>query len=99
IRFEDGHNHMLNLAYNEARDWSYNRTLAKEETRPSTAQLDAGIFWSFNDRWAVFGRALMDVKDYRKADPVLGTLNEDKPYHPILESIAGFEYQNCCWRF
>lgn len=99
IRFEDGHNHMFNLAYNEARDWSYNGLLKKEETRPTTAQVDAGVFWSFNDRWAVFGRALVDVNEYRKADAALGTTNENKPYHPVLESIAGFEYQNCCWRF
>lgn len=98
IRFEDGHNHILSLAYNEERSWSYNRFYEREETKPITAQVDAGLFWSLNDRWAVFGRVLVDVRDYQKADVDLDIRNERKPYHPVLESIAGLEYQNCCWR-
>lgn len=108
LRFEDGKNHMFNLAYNEQRDWKYNTFKQQQETRPSTAQLDAGVFWSLNDRWAVFARALVDVKDYQKAytyfpngDPSntpQEVPSEAKPIHSVLESIAGIEYQNCCWR-
>ena len=90
IRFEDGNNHILNLAYNEERNWSYNRAMGIEETKPTVAQIDAGIFWSLNDRWAVYGRALVDVRRYED--------EEHQPYDSILESIVGIEYQNCCWR-
>lgn len=99
IRLEDGKNHIFSLAYNEERSWKYNSILEREETRPTTAQVDAGIFWALSERWAIFGRTLVDVKNYNKADKDLGIKNENKPYHPVLESLAGFEYQNCCWRF
>lgn len=108
LRFEDGNNHMLNLAYNEQRDWKYNPYKLKEETRAETAQLDIGVFWSLTDRWALYARTLIDVKNYEKAYTYFpdGDSNkaekerpsEKKPIHPVLESIAGIEYQNCCWR-
>lgn len=108
LRFEDGKNHMLNLAYNEQRDWKYNTRKLTEETRPSTAQVDIGAFWALSDRWALYARTLIDVKSYEKAYEYFPNGNpnstpleqraENKPIHPVLESIAGIEYQNCCWR-
>ncbi|MEC9409241.1 MAG: hypothetical protein VYD52_02170, partial [Pseudomonadota bacterium] len=35
-------------------------------------------------------RQLRDLKHYETG--------ERRPEDPVLESLAGFEYQNCCWR-
>jgi LPS-assembly protein len=56
----------------------------------STHQLDAGAFWALNDRWALVARQLRDLRKY--------DTDERKPVSPVLESIAGLEYQSCCWR-
>src|SRR5690606_13312378 len=53
----------------------------------------------FSDRWAFYARALIDLRDYDKADPVLGTAAEARPLSSMLESLTGLEYQTCCWRF
>jgi len=39
----------------------------------------------------VMGRILHDQNSYQQ--------NETRPASPTLEALAGFEYQNCCWRF
>ena len=85
IRFRDNENHMLSISstQNESRD-------PDSESSYNTHQVDASAFWAINDRWALFGRQLRDLKDYET--------NEPKPVDPVLESLAGFEYQNCCWR-
>jgi len=85
IRFSDELNHMLSLtsSQTETRD-------PDGESSYNTHQLDAGFFWALNDRWALFGRQLRDLKNYEDG--------ERRPEHPLLESLAGLEYQNCCWR-
>lgn len=85
VRFRDEANHMLSL--------SNTRTESRDpdtETSYNTHQLDASAFWSLNDRWALFARQLRDLKHYETG--------ERRPEDPVLESLAGFEYQNCCWR-
>ncbi len=93
-RFEDQRNHFLSLAVNKTQTFNY----AKDEVKVSTYQLDTGAFYAFNDSWALFGRLLYDLKKYQDADPALGIANEARPKSPILESLIGAEYQNCCWR-
>lgn len=95
IRYENQYNQMFNLARNTVR--TYNDR--KEEVKVDTDQADAGFFWSLNDRWAFYARALVDLRDYEKADPITGTPAEARPLSSMLESLAGFEYQTCCWRF
>ncbi|MAK91523.1 MAG: hypothetical protein CMI13_09855, partial [Oleibacter sp.] len=53
-------------------------------------QIDIGAFWALNDRWALVGRQLRDMRSYDS--------DERSPISPVLESLIGFEYQNCCWR-
>ncbi|MGB1092387.1 MAG: LPS-assembly protein LptD, partial [Oceanobacter sp.] len=67
--------------------------LQSDESSPQTYrhQLDTGLFWSIDDRWAISGRLLRDLKDYDE--------DERRPVNPVLEALAGVEYQNCCWRF
>lgn len=79
-------NHMLNLANNTTKSFN---TL-KDKADVISDQLDAGLFWALNDRWAVIGRVLYDNRDYEPT--------EKMPNSRILESLAGLEYQNCCWR-
>ncbi len=95
IRYENQRNQMFNLARNTVS--TYNDI--KEEVKIDTDQADAGFFWSLSDRWAFYARALVDLRDYEKADPILGTAAEARPLSSMLESLAGFEYQTCCWRF
>ena len=88
VRFEGLNNRFLNVATNTVQ--SYNNTTDKVLT--STKQLDAGFFWSLTDRWALVGRQLRDLRSYDSNS------TEKKPVSPVLESLAGLEYQNCCWR-
>ncbi len=88
MRFEGLNNRFLNVATNTVQ--SYNNTTDKVLT--STKQLDAGFFWSLTDRWALVGRQLRDLRSYDSNS------TEKKPVSPVLESLAGIEYQNCCWR-
>src|SRR5690554_7436373 len=72
IRYENQYNQMFNLARNTVR--TYNDR--KEEVKVDTDQADAGFFWSLNDRWAFYARALVDLRDYEKADPITGRSEE-----------------------
>lgn len=87
LSYENQYNQMFHLSQNIVKTYDEN----KEEPKVDTDQVDAGIFWSLSDRWAIFGRALVDLRDYEEADP--------RPRSSMLESLAGFEYQTCCWRF
>ncbi|ASP37405.1 hypothetical protein CHH28_01330 [Bacterioplanes sanyensis] len=86
LRFRGDGNRLFNLAWNTERDYHSEH----EYTVTQSRQLDAGVFWSVNDRWALVGRVLRDLKDYDD--------DELRPVNPVLEALAGVEYQNCCWR-
>ncbi|MCA6064235.1 LPS-assembly protein LptD [Thalassolituus marinus] len=86
VRYESTDNRFLNLATNTVQSWNS----GTEKVVTTTRQIDAGFFWSLNDRWAVVGRQLRDMLSYDS--------DEKRPVSPVLESLAGFEYQNCCWR-
>lgn len=85
IRYEHN-NRMLNLASNTVQTWNS----STNRVQTSTDQIDAGAFWTLNDRWALVARMLYDNRSY------LST--EKTPSSRVLESLAGLEYQNCCWR-
>jgi len=53
-------------------------------------QLDVGVFWALNDSWALIGSRKMDLWEYEEGDI--------EPVDPVIEALAGFEYQSCCWR-
>ena len=87
VRYESPNNQMFSIARNTVR--SFNDT--KDEVKVDTDQADAGFFWSLTDRWALYARGLVDLRDYEET--------EAKPVSSVLESLAGIEYQTCCWRF
>ncbi|WP_430461558.1 LPS-assembly protein LptD [Thalassolituus sp. LLYu03] len=86
VRFENSNNRFLNLSTNTVQIWNS----STETVDTTTRQLDAGFFWSLTDRWALVGRQLRDLRSY--------DADERRPLSPVLEALAGFEYQNCCWR-
>ncbi|QQD24920.1 LPS assembly protein LptD [Venatoribacter cucullus] len=85
LRFQHD-NRMLNLASNTTKQFN----ASKDETEVLSDQIDIGAFWSLNDRWALIARALYDNRPYEESPK--------QPRSRILESLAGVEYQNCCWR-
>ena len=85
-RYASDENRFFNLATNTTQYW--NNTDETVET--TTRQIDIGAFWALNDRWALVGRQLRDMRSYDS--------DERSPISPVLESLIGFEYQNCCWR-
>ena len=62
----------------------------RENKASSIRQLDIGVFWAINDSWALIGSRKKDLWNY-EADEI-------KPVDPVIEALAGFEYQSCCWR-
>ena len=64
VRYEHN-NRMVNLARNITKTWN----LAESRDEVSSDQIDAGLFWALNDRWAVIGRVLYDKRDYETNDP------------------------------
>lgn len=86
VRFESVENRFINASTNTTQ--TYNAT--SDSIDVQTKQLDWGFFWAINDRWALVGRQLRDLRSYKSG--------EKRPVHDVLESIAGIEYQNCCWR-
>ena len=62
----------------------------RENQASSIRQLDIGVFWAINDSWALIGSRKKDLWDYET--------DEVKPVDPVIEALAGFEYQSCCWR-
>lgn len=87
LRFETQQNRMLNIATNTVQE--YNETDDRFDI--TTKQLDWGFFWALNQSWGIVGRQLRDLRSYDS--------DEERPVSNVLESLAGFEYQNCCWRF
>lgn len=85
IRFSDNLNHMLSVSSTKLDNRNPDTGFSS-----NSHQLDFGAFWALNDRWAVFGRQLRDLRAYEP--------NEARPEDKVLESLAGLEYQNCCWR-
>ncbi|MCH2040852.1 MAG: LPS assembly protein LptD [Saccharospirillaceae bacterium] len=86
VRFEGVDNRFLSASTNAVQ--TYDAENDRFETK--TKQLDWGFFWSLNDRWALVGRQLRDLRSYKD--------EAKRPVSDVLESIAGLEYQNCCWR-
>ncbi|MDF1764234.1 MAG: LPS assembly protein LptD, partial [Oleibacter sp.] len=84
MRYSDDSNHMISFSRTSVE----NRELINNFT--SAQQSDISAFWAINDRWAVFGRQLRDLSSYDEG--------EAQPEEPVLESLAGVEYQSCCWR-
>jgi LPS-assembly protein len=62
----------------------------RENKASSIRQLDIGVFWALNDSWALIGSRKKDLWNYES--------DEIKPVDPVIEALAGFEYQSCCWR-
>lgn len=62
----------------------------RENKSESVRQLDIGVFWALNDSWALIGSRKKDLWHYES--------DELKPVDPVIEALAGFEYQSCCWR-
>lgn len=85
VRFRNELNRMLSISSTQ----TDNRD-PDSGTQYTTHQVDTGAFWSLTDRWAVFGRLLRDINAYEP--------DARRPESPILESLVGFEFQNCCWR-
>ena len=85
-RYNDSNNHMISLSSNKLQTIDSNSGNITTELH----QLDANAFWSLSDRWAVIGRVLLDQNHYES--------DVRSPESSVLEALAGFEYQNCCWR-
>lgn len=79
-------NRFFNLASNRIQTFDQ----STQQERVTSDQIDAGIFWSLTDSWAIFGRQLFDLQKYEDGQP--------QPIDDSLESMAGLEYQSCCWR-
>jgi len=85
-RFEGANNRFIDMSTNTVQNWNS----SEEKVATSTRQFDVGFFWALNDSWAIVGRQLRDTRSYNDG--------ERRPVSPVLEALAGFEYQNCCWR-
>ena len=79
----------FSIEYNDKLNHMANISL-RENTSESIRQLDLGVFWALNDSWALIGSRKKDLWNYDSSDV--------KPVDPIIEALAGFEYQSCCWR-
>ncbi|MBE0482414.1 MAG: LPS assembly protein LptD [Bacterioplanes sp.] len=86
VRYEGDNNRMFNLAFETLQQ--YNETTERFDVQ--TRQVDMGFFWALDERWAIVGRQLRDRNSYASGSR--------RPLSPVLESLAGVEYQNCCWR-
>ncbi|WP_221800827.1 LPS-assembly protein LptD [Oceanobacter mangrovi] len=87
IRYTPETNRMLNLSVNKVQSEDNDTNSIDVDLY----QADINGFWAINDSWALTGRVLRDMKQYNAG--------ERRPESAVLESLAGFEYQNCCWRF
>jgi len=79
----------FSIEYNDKLNHMANVSL-RENKSESIRQLDLGVFWALNDSWALMGSRKKDLWDYES--------DEVKPVDPVIEALAGFEYQSCCWR-
>lgn len=79
----------ISIEYNDNLNHMANIGL-RENKSEKVRHLDVGVFWALNDSWALIGSRKKDLWDYDSG--------ERKPVDPVLEVLAGFEYQSCCWR-
>lgn len=79
----------FSIEYNDKLNHMANISL-RENKSESIRQLDLGVFWALNDSWALIGSRKKDLWNYESG--------EVKPVDPVIEALAGFEYQSCCWR-
>ena len=86
LGYNDGNNHMLSFSNHKLQ--SINTATGNPDTE--LHQIDASAFWALSDRWALTGRVLLDQNSYETG--------ERRPDSRVMEALAGFEYQNCCWR-
>ena len=86
VSYNDDQNHMVSLSNHRLQ--TINTTTGHPDTQ--LHQVDAAAFWSLTDRWALTGRLLLDQNQYDSG--------ERRPDSRVMEALAGFEYQNCCWR-
>lgn len=86
LRYRDDADHIANLGLQQTRN------INAETRQPDTLlhQANASFFWALSDRWAVTGKVLQDLNHYNS--------DEQRPESSTLEALAGFEYQNCCWK-
>jgi LPS-assembly protein len=79
----------FSIEYNDKLNHMANISL-RENQSESIRQLDLGVFWAINDSWALIGSRKKDLWNYES--------DEIQPVDPVIEALAGFEYQSCCWR-
>jgi LPS-assembly protein len=79
----------ISIEYNDSFNHMANIGL-RENKSEQVRQLEIGVFWALNDSWALIGSRKKDLWSYDSG--------EVKPADPVLEVLAGFEYQSCCWR-
>ena len=79
----------FSIEYNDKLNHMANISL-RENKSESIRQLDLGVFWALNDSWALIGSRKKDLWNYES--------DQLKPVDPVIEALAGFEYQSCCWR-
>jgi LPS-assembly protein len=79
----------FSIEYNDKLNHMANISL-RENKSESIRQLDLGVFWALNDSWALIGSRKKDLWNYES--------DQLKPVDPVIEVLAGFEYQSCCWR-
>jgi LPS-assembly protein len=77
------------IEYNDDMNHMANIGLRSNEAS-QVRQLDIGVFWALNDSWALIGSRKKDLWNYKDG--------EIEPVDPVIEALAGFEYQSCCWR-
>lgn len=78
----------ISIEYNDKMNHMANVSL-RENKATAIRQLDVGIFWAINDSWALIGSRTMDFWNYEEG--------EIEPIDPVIEALAGIEYQSCCW--
>jgi LPS-assembly protein len=78
----------FSIEYNDRMNHMVNLSL-RENVATEIRQLDLGVFWAINDSWALIGNQKIDLWDYEEGDI--------KPVDSVIASLAGIEYQTCCW--
>lgn len=106
LGYKDEQDRIFNIGIEHTETISNSLNDERKALGTTNQQVNLSAFWPLNDWYALYGQYRIDITNWHEKDPNRPGQNDalspdsfsDNQDYDVIESLAGVEYQNCCWR-
>jgi LPS-assembly protein len=106
LGYQDELHRLVNIGLDHTESLNVSPTYQGQALGVSRQQINFSTFLPINDLFALFGQYKYDLTPWHDQDSQRPGQNpglsdesfSNQQNYDVLESLAGIEYQNCCWR-